>query len=123
MTAPMLTPTGPQPPQPPPPMTLQQPWTPFTPRPNDTEPEVAAIWRWKLSRLISSVNYGKFGPEWQDVLNQQYLRTRQALAVAGPPAEQGKPGGAMKAGNPAQGPSHLQGNAPSPQPSPHPGVS
>lgn len=72
---PSQPPVAPQPPQ------VPKPWVPFVARPNDTEPAVAAIWRTKLSATMSTVKYGAFGPEWQDVLIQQYDLTRRAEAV------------------------------------------
>lgn len=74
-----------QPPTPPVPPQVPKPWTPFNPRPNDTEPEVAAIWAQELSRTMSTVEYGDFAatePEWTDVFNRQYTLTRQAQAMA-----------------------------------------
>lgn len=75
---------------------VPKPWTPFEPRPNDTEPEVAAIWNRRLSRTMSSVKYAEYRdtePEWTDVFNRQYNLTRQAKAVAqgaSPPAQGAK---------------------------------
>lgn len=82
-----------QPPQPPLPFTMPPPFLPFTPRPNDTEPELSQIWARKLSRIMSSAKYDAFGPEWKNVLDEQYNRCRQAAAVASgaqPPGD-GKP--------------------------------
>jgi hypothetical protein len=67
---------APQPPQ------VPKPWTPFTPRPNDNEPFIAALWARKISNTMSSPKYTQFGPEWKDVLDRQYTMTRQAAAVA-----------------------------------------
>lgn len=91
------------PPQPP---TVPKPWTPFSPRPNDTEPKLAGIWATKLSRVMSSTNYGKFGPEWDDVLNRQYTLTRQAKAT-------GEAAIQMVHGSPAGG-KRPQGSQPTP---------
>jgi hypothetical protein len=88
------TPGAVQPPVPPPPFTMPPPFLPFTPRPNDTEPELSQIWARKLSKVMSSAKYTAFGPEWQNVLDEQYTRTRQAAAVASgaqPTAPAGKP--------------------------------
>ena len=69
-------------PQQPMPVQTPKPWTPFQPRPNDNEPGISALWMRKLSRLMSTTEYGKFGPEWTDVLNRQYSAMRQAAAIA-----------------------------------------
>lgn len=84
-------PVAPQPPQ------VPKPWTPFTPRPIDTMPAVAAIWVRKLSRQIATVKYNSFGPEWRDVLDQAFTAARQAAATASAgiqqpdQSQQGKP--------------------------------
>lgn len=89
-------PVGPAPVAPVPPQ-VPKPWTPFEPRLNDTEPELALIWNRKLSRVMSTVKYGQFmetEPEWTDVFNRQYTLTRQAKAVgqgAPQPGVQQKP--------------------------------
>lgn len=79
-----------------------KPWTPFSPRPNDTEPAIAAIWLRRLSRVMSSTNYEKHGPEWADVLNRQYTMVRQAVALAAAAAQaQAAPGKPAQPGQPA----------------------
>jgi hypothetical protein len=82
--------TPPVPPQKP---MVPKPWTPFDERPNDTEPELAEIWNRKMSRTMSTVEYGQYKatePEWTDVFNRQYDRTRQAKAT-GQGAPQAQP--------------------------------
>ena len=79
------------PPPPPPPNQVPKPWTPFMPRPNDTEPFIAGIWMRKISNVMSTVEYTRFGPEWKDVLDRQYTTTRQAVAVAGGQVAPGQP--------------------------------
>lgn len=93
------------PPVPPVPPQVPKPWVPFSPRPNDTEPELSLLWRRALSKLMSSVNYEKFGAEWKDVLDRQYAIVRQAAAIgsgANPPA-QGRSSGASQAPTPQTG--------------------
>lgn len=75
-----------QAPVPPQPVMVPKPWSPFSQRPNDTEPELSAIWNRRLSRVMSSVEYGDFAatePEWTDDFNRMYALTRQAKATAG----------------------------------------
>lgn len=91
----MQNPNAATPPVPPVAPQVPKPWVPFSPRPNDTEPQLSSIWLRKLSRVMSSVDYGKFGPEWTDVLNRQYALVRPAAAVgsgAAPPSMGAKPG-------------------------------
>ena len=78
-----MAPVGPEPVPPQVPQ-VPKPWTPFEPRPNDTEPELSEIWNRKMSRTMSTVKYGQFKdtqPEWTDVFNRQYTLTRQAKAM------------------------------------------
>lgn len=83
--------SAPPPPQLPP--GPQQPWTPFAPRANDNEPEIAMKWFRRLSRVISSVRYDAMPPEWRAVLDQRYLAAQQVVALAtAPPPQPGAPG-------------------------------
>lgn len=91
------------PPVPPQPPQVPKPWVPFAARPNDTEPELSSIWHRKLSRVMSSVDYERWGPEWTDVLTRQYTTVRQAAAIASgaaPPSMGAKPQTAQQ-GQPA----------------------
>lgn len=109
------------PPQQPQPNMVPKPWTPFRARPNDTEPTVAAIWMRKLSRAMSGVKYDAFGPEWQDVLDQQYALVRNAVAQVSTPQPQAAPpaptGPAQRAA-PSGPQSHAQAPQQPTQPSP-----
>lgn len=91
--------SGMQPPPPPP----QQPeppapWHPFQPRPNDSEPALAALWQYRLSKVMSSVKFDAFGPEWAAPLTMRYQAAvtvmQQVAALARAPKEsiQVKPG-------------------------------
>lgn len=91
-------PLPPMPPQPPPPVQIPRPWTPFEPRPNDIEPEIAILWKIRLSKVMSTVKYSESIPEWRQPLDQKYqlaMQTvQQALAPppqAAPAAPQSKP--------------------------------
>jgi hypothetical protein len=66
------------PPQLPPPP--QKPWSPFAPRPNDDDPNLAMLWRHKLSKVISSVKFDAQPPQWQQVLAEKYQAAGQMLA-------------------------------------------
>lgn len=70
-----------QPLQPPQAPQVQKPWVPFSQRPNDTEPKISTLWTRKLSKVMSSVDYLRWGPEWADVLTRQYTAMRQAAAT------------------------------------------
>lgn len=48
------------------------PWHPFQPRPNDGEPPIAMQWLYRLSKVISTVKFDAFGPEWAVPLTQRY---------------------------------------------------
>lgn len=72
----------PQAPQPLPPP--QRPWTPFDPRPNDSEPLIAQKWMTRLSKVISTVKYSAATPEWRQVLDEAYTTARAAVAAAQP---------------------------------------
>lgn len=85
-----LSPVPPQPPQPP---QIPRPWTPFEPRPNDGEPEIAILWKLRLSKVMSTVKYSEAIPEWRQPLDQKYQMAMQVLAQAMAPAPQpGAPG-------------------------------
>lgn len=92
---PSVMPVQPSPPQ------IPKPWVPFAARPNDTEPQIAAIWMRRLSRVMSSVDYERYGPEWSDVLSRQYSTVRQAAAIGNTTPTAGPPGAAHGAGRPA----------------------
>lgn len=64
------------------------PWSPFTPRPNDSEPRVAEMWVVKLSNAMFSPEYTAQPPEWRAMLEQRYIRARQELQAATAPAPQ-----------------------------------
>lgn len=83
---------APSPPVPPPlppapvPPQFPRPWSPFNPRPNDTEPALSAIWMRKMSLVMSGVDYEKYSttePEWTVPFDVQYNRVRQSAAIAG----------------------------------------
>ncbi len=60
----------------------QQPWTPFTPHPNDNEPPVAALWQRRLSRVMSTVKYDLFksrSPGWVQAFDARYQQSVQAI--------------------------------------------
>jgi len=91
---------APPPPQlePPP----QAPWSPFEPRVNDDDPDIAVLWKRRLSKVISSVRYSAMDPMWRQILDQKYLAARDVVAqsmmaqaqpsVTGqPPQEEQKP--------------------------------
>lgn len=63
---------------PPPP----QPWSPFAPKPNDDEPDVASMWARRLSEVISSAKFDAFPPLWQQVLVAKYQAARGAIQQA-----------------------------------------
>ena len=78
MTGNAIPPQAPQPPQ------VQKPWSPFAPRPNDTEPAISSIWLRKMSRGMSGSEFSKFQesfPGWTDDYVRQYMHVRQAAAV------------------------------------------
>lgn len=109
---PPMAPGAVQPPQPPAPFTDPPPFLPFSPRPNDTEPELSTIWTRKLSRLIATAKYTAFGPEWRSVLDDQYIRCRQASATASAGAGQGAPKEKQQATQPGGPAPALQAQAP-----------
>lgn len=81
MTAPMMPAQAPmQPPQPPP--------SPFPIRANDAEPQVAAIYAKRLSKLQVEPKFAamqeKF-PEWAQMAIEAYQRAVQAVQAAQPP--------------------------------------
>ncbi len=84
--------------------TVPAPWTPFPPRPNDSEPRVAQVWVEKLSNAMLSPEYTAQPPEWRAMLEQRYVRARQELQAATtppPPAQPtGKPAQAPQGGQP-----------------------
>ncbi len=70
------------PPSPPPPFqppSLPPLPSPFTPRPNDTEPKVASVYAARLSELFVDPKYAKQPPAWQQVANDAYARYMQVL--------------------------------------------
>lgn len=62
------------------------PWSPFQPRPNDTEPKIAEMWMTRLSRVISTVKFDAMIPEWRECLVEKYEATRQVVAQSQQPA-------------------------------------
>lgn len=67
------------------------PWHPFQPRPNDSEPPIAQLWQYRLSRVMSSVKFNSFGPEWAAPLTMRYQAAvtvmQQVAALARAPKE------------------------------------
>lgn len=90
----MQPPVAPQPPQ------VPAPWSPFTPRPNDTEPMIAAQWFKRLSLLQMSPSYSKQIPEWRDMADQRYTQARQAVATASGAVPGQQPGAATPPASP-----------------------
>lgn len=77
----------------PPPVPLPA-WTPFPPCFNDTELEVAQLWRRRLSKLGSSARYMSQPPEWRQVVEMKYQEARQVesqFAQAAAPQSQSAP--------------------------------
>ena len=73
-----------QPPQPPPP-----PPNPFagelgklfSPMPQDTEPQIAALRTYELGRAMASTKFQKWPPAWQQGMTQAYEQARQAAQL------------------------------------------
>lgn len=86
-------PLSPMPPQAPQPVQIPRPWTPFEPRPNDIEPEIAILWKIRLSKVISTVKYSEADPNWRQPLDQKYQLAMQTVqqALAPPPSPLGQP--------------------------------
>lgn len=53
----------------------------FDPRPVDDLPDVAAVRLTELARLMSSMRFGKWPPEWQRGVMEEFERARQAAGV------------------------------------------
>lgn len=53
--------------------------TPFTPRPNDTRPDVAMIYAQRLSELFVDPQYAAQPPSWQKLVEEAYARYEAAL--------------------------------------------
>lgn len=114
-----LNPLGP-PPQPPAVQPPTLPWSPFSTRPNDTEPTIAQKWRDRLSLAMMSPEYSRHPAPWKKLLDDFYTQERQAVATAGQPGGalhpdmQSSSGGsapqAQPKGQPAPGPIHQQLN-------------
>jgi hypothetical protein len=87
-----MNPLPPQPPQAPQMPPVQKPWTPFEPRPNDSEPAIAAKWMKRLSNLQMTPQYAAQPAEWRACCDERYMEARKAtaLASAGQP-QQAKP--------------------------------
>lgn len=71
----------------------KKPWTPFEPRPNDSEPEVAKKWMKRLSNLQMTPQYSAQPPEWRACADARYTEARQAVALASAAQQQPKPSG------------------------------
>jgi hypothetical protein len=84
-------PLPPTPPQPPQPIQIPRPWTPFEPRPNDIEPEIAILWKIRLSKVMSTVKYSQSIPEWRQPLDQKYQTAMQVVQQALAPPPQAAP--------------------------------
>lgn len=67
------------------------PWSPFAPRPNDTEPKIAELWMKRLSRVISTVKFDAMPPEWRECLVEKYEAARLVVAQSQQPAPQPTP--------------------------------
>lgn len=83
-TAPSAPP--PQPPQqvpPPPPI-----WGPFQAIATDDEPIVAQLRLRRLRKLLVTTRFRALPPRWRQEAEQEYLRMRQAVAIAGQAAAQ-----------------------------------
>jgi len=114
-----LPPMPPQPPQIPPP---PEPWTPFQyTLPNDTEPEIAALRKRRLSRLMSTARFSAQPIEWQQPLYEEYVKMRQASAIGLPTAaaaqqlqQGGNPFGAAGGATAFQMGGTAQANSPGP---------
>ena len=80
-----LPPAPPMPPQMPPP---QMPWTPFAfVLPNDTEPEISQIRKRRISNLLSTTEFSRQPPQWQQPVLDEYTKMRQAAAIGFPSAQ------------------------------------
>ena len=102
MTAPMQPHPGAPPPIPP-------LFNPFDPRPNDDEPEVAAIRMRRLSRLLSQATFSKFSPNWRRLVIEEYTKARQVMAQVAQmqaQAQQGAPKPAQPSAHHPQGAPH-----------------
>ena len=60
-------------------------FTPFTPRPNDTEPAVAQAWAARLSQVMMEPEYENFDPKWSALLGTRYQQAIQAVQQANQP--------------------------------------
>ena len=98
---PLVQPQPPQPPQ------IPHPWTPFAPRPNDTEPEVAAKWMEALSHLQMTPQYMAQPIEWRQAADERYTSARQATATASGAAPQRPQGHPKPTANPSSVDSQL----------------
>lgn len=109
----MTTPIQPEPQQPAqpagPPQPPPMPWTPFAPLPTDDEPQIAAMRRRKLEKLIDSAKFEGMPPEWQQVALLEYQRMREVEASAAQAA-------ALQANPPKQKAGAQQGQPPQPEP-------
>jgi hypothetical protein len=80
--------TAPMPPQAAPPQLLPPPvppWTPFPSRPNDGELPIAQMWVKALSEIMSTDQFDKWGPEWQQPLIAKYNGANQVVQASIPP--------------------------------------
>lgn len=91
MLALQSNPLAPTPPQAPQPVQIPRPWTPFEPRPNDAEPEIAVLWKIRLSKVMSSVKYSEANPNWRQPLDQKYQIALQVVQQALAPPPQAAP--------------------------------
>lgn len=80
MTVPVQPEPAPDPNAPPVPPPM--PWTPFTPMPTDDEPQIAAMRRRRLEKLIDGAKFEGMDPTWQQVAFTEYGRMRQVEAQA-----------------------------------------
>lgn len=102
MTGPPMDPQAPQPLTPP-----VMPWTPFDQLPTDTEPQIAAMRRKKLAKLIDTAKFSAMPKEWQQtaLLEYERMRTVEAQAAMAQAQTQAKqPSQAKQAGAAPQAP-------------------
>lgn len=60
---------------------VPEPFNPFDPRPNDGDPNVAAIHYRRVNRMASTAEYGKHGAEWRSLFDAAYQRIAAAAGV------------------------------------------
>lgn len=63
------------------PLPPQPNFTPFDPRPNDEEPQVAHVRHREMTRFMSGSQYAKQPPEWRQVFDAEYQRMAMSAGV------------------------------------------